>query len=148
MNPLIMAMGIVVACLIAGCGSGSETTSGPLTKVQFIQQANAICTKVAEEKNAALAEWKGEFPGGVKEISVHYNDGLKEVLGPWMEREASELETITPPKQDEAVVDRMIKNLSKAGQTLAAEGEKALTHSSLPDFQREASAYGLTCESF
>jgi len=52
---------IVVAALVAGCGSDSGSnasattgSSAPLTKAQFVKQANAICLGGLKEKEAAV----------------------------------------------------------------------------------------------
>lgn len=145
MYRLIMVMGMVaITCLGAGCGrSGDGATSSPLTKVQFIERADAICKKAAEEAEVAASSWKEEFPGGPAEAEKHPNDGLRQVLVPSMRREAEALRALEPPTEDKAAVTKLIDNLFRASETLDKEGFKALAQSGALEFKQEAAAYGL-----
>ena len=145
MHRLIMALGVAVAtCLALGCGgSESGTSSQPLTKTQFIKQANAICAKINQEGLADASAWKKSYPGGVAEAEANADDGLRTVIVPHMRRKAEELGALEPPAKDRAKVDRMVRNLSRASEMLDDEGFKALTRSGALEFRQEATAYGL-----
>jgi len=145
MYRLIMALAMAVAtCFAVGCGGSSdEATSAPLTKAEFIKQADAICTKINKEAEVAAASWKKGFPGGIAEAEEHPDDGLRKVLVPSMEREAEQLETLEPPAKDEAMVTRFIENLSRASETLDREGFKVLSQSGILGFKEEVAGYGL-----
>lgn len=141
MNRLILAAGIVVAmCLVAGCSHSGSASPG---KPEYIERADTICTKINREAAAAAASWKKDFPGGVAEAEKHPNDGLRKVLVPAITREAEQLEALEPPAGDDAVIARLVKNLSQASKTLSEEGFKALPKSGAIEFKREAAAYGL-----
>ena len=81
---LISALAIAMtACLAAGCGSsGGDTGSASATKAEYIEEAEAVCTKINREAEAAAAAWKKEFPGGAAEAEKHPNDGLNKMLIP------------------------------------------------------------------
>jgi hypothetical protein len=131
-------------CLVSGCGSAAEvSTPTPLTKAQFIKQADRICAKSAKKRDAAAASFVEGLPGGPAEAEAHLEEGFRRVVAPSVRREAQELAALAPPKGDTAVVSRMIGNLAKAGRVLAEEGPKAMSRSGLPAFEREAAAYGL-----
>jgi|SRR5690348_3791195 len=134
---------MVTACLFVGCGGSDNGTTAASSKVEYIKQAEAICTKVNREAEAAAAAWKKSFPGGAAEAEEHPNDGLRKVLVPALEREAEQLETLTPPSGDEATVTAFVEDLAKANKALKENGFKALPSSGGLDFKREAAAYGL-----
>jgi hypothetical protein len=144
MYRLIMVIGAVAAIgLVAGCGSsGEEATSAPLTKAKFIKQADAICTKATREREAAAEAWRKELPGGSEEATKKLEDGLREVIAPALKTQAEELETLTPPESEKADVRQMIASLSQASQAMEEAPKKAL-QSRVPQFEHEASDYGL-----
>jgi len=142
---LISVLGIATAtCLAVGCGSSNGSFgSAALSKPEYIERAEAICTKINREAEAAATAWKKEFPGGAAEAEKHPDDGLRKVLIPALEREADQLEALVPPTGHEAVVASFVENLSQANKALREQGFKALPRSGAIDFKREAAAYGL-----
>ena len=134
---------MLAACLVMGCGGSNNGTTAASSKAEYIKQAEAICTKVNREAEAAAAAWKRSFPGGAAEAETHPNDGLRKVLIPALEREAEELEALQPPASDEATVTAFVEDLAKASKALKENGFKALPSSGAIDFKREAAAYGL-----
>jgi hypothetical protein len=146
MYRLIMILGIVAATGFAlGCGSSSseEATSAPLTKDQFIKQADTICKEIAKEREAAADAWRKEFPGGAEEAEAHLEDGFKEIVAPSWRKEAEELETLVPPKTDQAMVTRLIGILTSASKDMEnGEAPKKVFAASLPQFEREAKSFG------
>jgi hypothetical protein len=145
MYRLIMTLGLIAAVGAGwGCGgSDGEATSEPLTKAEFIKQANALCLKINREELADAAAWKKSYPGGVAEAEAHADDALRTVIVPYMRRKAEELGALEPPAEDRAKIDRMVRNLSRASETLDDEGLEALTQSGALEFRQEATAYGL-----
>jgi hypothetical protein len=145
MYRLIMIVGLAASALLAlGCGGGGEdSSSAPLTKAQFIKQADRICAKSNRKRNAAAASFIKQLPGGSAEAEAQFDQGLKEVVAPSMNREAKELAALVAPEGDAAELSRMIGNLSKASSAIAEEGVKGVRSSGLPAFESEASAYGL-----
>jgi hypothetical protein len=144
MYRLIMSIGMVVTtCLAFGCGSAEESSSTPLTKAQFVRQADRICAKAASERKAAAASFVKGLPGGPAEAEGHLDEGLEQVVAPSLAREAKELAALAAPKNDAAEVSRMTGNLLKASKALAEEGSKAISRSVLRAFEREATGYGL-----
>jgi hypothetical protein len=144
MQRFIISVGILMlACLAAGCGGAEESASTPLTKAQFIKQADRICATSSKKRDAAAALWTDRLPGGASEAEARLDDAFKEVVAPSMQREAKDLEALPPPEADAAKVSRMIGNLAEAGSLFAEEGSKGLSRSDLPAFEKEANAYGL-----
>lgn len=145
MYRVIFVVGMVAAtCFAIGCGSSSgDTASAPLTKPQYIKQAEAICTKSTKETRKAANAWKKEFSGGAAEAEEHAAEGIAKVLVPAIKLEAEELEALEPPAKDKAVVDRFVGNLSRAGEVLEEEGFNAFPKSGALEFRQEATEYGL-----
>lgn len=152
MNKLILTtLGFVIAVGVAlGCGSGEdeatsadEKASAPLTKAQFIKQADAICTTISEERTGELSAWKKKNPEKASNSKEELDSGLKEVISASVRREAEELEALEPPAEDEVEVSRMIANLSKVSEELEQEGVKTLARPNLEQFKSEAADYGL-----
>jgi hypothetical protein len=143
MDRLIMVVGAVMAtCIAAGCGSsGEEASSVPLTKAQFIKQADAICAKAAKEREAAAEAWRKELPDLSAETVDEIEKGLKEVIAPALQQQAEELETLAAPAQDRDEVAQMISALAAVSKAMEQEPKWAF-HSSIPQFEREAKDYG------
>lgn len=151
MYRLITAIGIAATAFLAfGCGGGGEETASGgektgaanITKAQFIKQADAICAKVRKEREAAIAAYMKDYPGGATAAEENIDEGLKKVIAPSIQQEVEELEGLPVPAKDEAMVARMIENLVRGTEVLAEKGSQGLQKSGIPDFEREAAAYG------
>jgi len=138
---LVIAITVFVA--VGGCGSGEEANSPRLTRSQFIEQADRICSKYAEERKAAAASWLKKLPGGPSEAEKRIDDALSEIVAPSMKQEAAALAALVPPEADAARISQMVGHLQTASKTVAEEGSKGLSRSDLPMFEKEATAYGL-----
>lgn len=145
MYRLLIALGMgVVAWAALGCGgSGGETSATPLTKAQFIQQADRICAQLAKQRKGAVADWEAEFSGGPAEAEAHLDEGFKDIVAPSIGREADELKDLVAPEGQETAVASMLRNLSRASRVIARQGAEAVSRSGLPEFEREAATFGL-----
>ena len=134
---ILVGLGLVVAAgVVLGCGSSEdETASTPLTKAQFVKQANAICEERGKERQDKFASWEQQ--------SSDFDAGLKKVIVPSVRQEVEELEALSPPAKDEAKVSKMIENLSEVADAIEKEGAEGISGSGLSDFERETEAYGL-----
>jgi len=153
---ILMTLGLVIAVVFAfGCGSGEdeatsadEPASAPLSKAQFIQQADAICAKNRKQREVEIGDWQTNYPEGRAKAEVNVDAALKEVVAPSYKLKAESLETLVPPAQDEAAVSRMIERLSKAAEILEEDGAGGRIRSRLSQFEKEAVAYGLNACSY
>lgn len=152
MNKLILTtLGVVIAVGFAlGCGSGEdeatsadEGASAPLTRAQFIKQADAICKRVAQERQDAVARWEMENAKASSAGEADLDDLVKEIFVPSVQQEAEELKALLPPAGDEAEVARMVGRLAVASRKLERGGSEALNGSGVEQFAREAGEYGL-----
>jgi CHASE3 domain sensor protein len=121
---------VVFAALVAlvGCGGSSSNSSSTdtasvrsgeaLSKAEFVEQADAICTNRKSEREALQSE--------AEELAQEINagsDAAREELADLLakaadnaEEEFSELRGLTPPPADAATIDEM---LSSAGRQVA-----------------------------
>jgi hypothetical protein len=145
MYRVIVLIGLAAsALLVLGCGGADEESSStPLTKTQFIKQADQICAESANQRKAAVASFVKGLPGGAAEAQAHLDEGVRQVIAPSIEKEANELAVLRAPQGDTAIVSQMIDTLSKTSEHLSEEGSKGMSSASLPAFERAATAYGL-----
>lgn len=139
MYKAIIAIGVAaVACLVAGCGSsGEETAEAAVTKAQFIKRANSVCERAKKEREAAITDWEKEA------AEATFDRGLKDVVGPSLEKEAEELAALTAPEESQARVTQIIGNLSRGAAAITKKGSQVGPGSGIPQFQSEAISLGL-----
>lgn len=125
-----------------GCGGGEEEAeSAPLTKAQFVKEAEAICAESLKAREERIASWEEEGSAdGMKGAALIRAMG--EAVAPSLRREAEELKTLAPPANDEAEVTRMIEALSDAVEALE-EGDSKGAYRDIPRLERELASYGL-----
>ena len=99
---------LVAAVLVAvGCGGGSDTsTPTALSKAQYVKQANAICKKGQQEREAAVNEFVEE-----NDVKPGESRGpeLIEVVLPTLRETFDELSELPAPKGDEDTVAEIIE---------------------------------------
>ena len=154
---MAVAVGVLaVAVLGAGCGDdGESTASASVTKAQFTKEANSICAERRKEQTAAFENYGKEVQAASKDGEAAAkaerkvaNELIEEKILPSLEDQLDQMEELGAPTGDEAEIARMLNNLSKGIEELEEGGVRKLVEGgSLLDFQKEAKAYGLKCES-
>lgn len=89
---------------IAGCGGGDDEDSGPLTKDEYIAQADQICADTKTETDALEPEFNAADEAGDV-------DGAADILaeGSDITKDAfDEIEALEPPEEDQATIDEFI----------------------------------------
>jgi len=121
-----------------------EAGGEPLTKAQFIKQANAICAKTKQRQSTAFGAYvqqnKGSFSGDRKSQEKL----VLAVAIPPFQQQVEELAALSAPKSDEAEVDEIISSFEEAlqaseenpGTLLRGRGEFA-------EAEKLAAAYGM-----
>jgi hypothetical protein len=139
----IMCGGVVVGC------SGEDDASADVTKAQFTEEADAVCAERKKDWDAMAAAFtrKTEAEEGVsfKEASERTDAFVSESIVPLLEDELASLEELDVPEGDEAKVDKMLQNRSRAIQKIKDEGSEVLLGNPFKTFEKEAKAYGLNC---
>jgi hypothetical protein len=166
---ILIILGVIaVAGFAFGCGSGEEeatskgeataqseatqnettsedeTTSAPLTKKEFIKQANAICVESAKQLEADVSAWMKEYPGGPAAARKNIDEAVQEIAVPAVRRKAEELGSLVPPAEDQAEISQILENLEKVSRIYEKEGEKSLIGPDSEQVGEEMEDYGLS----
>jgi hypothetical protein len=117
-----LAVGVVALLGFAGCGGSDESqstaASAPprLTKAQFVEQMNAVCYKNSEDQQRMFYAFKrkrGYSAGAVPPIPVQ-EIYIRRIVLPTVRRTIPELESLRPPKSQEARLEAFIRALDRA----------------------------------
>jgi hypothetical protein len=135
-----------VALLAAGCGGDDEapdTTVGtPLSKADFIAQADAICAEGSDTIDAAAAEEFGTSRPSPEEGAAFVED----VVIPTLEDEANQIDELGPPNGDVDDVEALVEGLRGAIEEVEDNPEGILdgsARSTFADVNELAADYGL-----
>ena len=143
---VVVAAGLIVV-LAAACGSSSKPDSNkPLSKAEYIKQADSICRTYGERISSVV----GSAGSGLtlEESKKIFNDKLI----PLFRAEQDELRALRPPKEDAAVLDRALVRMSSGINTIvgrvdAAESIEQLNEikpTGIGDWRLAAGKYGMT----
>lgn len=131
---------ILVALLIAGCGSddsGSET-AGPLTRDEFIAQADQIC----EAESQAAEEELADYPEDPTEDEIRA--AVTEIVVPSIDRQLESIGALEFPEGDEEEVGEILDQLREAND--AVREDPLLVNSPVGPFEEAsqlAADYGM-----
>jgi hypothetical protein len=146
-----MARGIlgVIVCLFllaiaVGCGGGGSSDAAPLTKAQFVQQANSICRKGEEEKQRALLAAARER-GGKTADQTQLEELITESALPPIRTMTSQLAELEAPSADKAGFKAMVRELERANAKAERNPSLALDPAKDPfrGADKRAGNYGL-----
>jgi NH3-dependent NAD+ synthetase len=153
-----LVAGAISVVLVVGCGGGDDSTAAAtITKAEFTKQADAICAKSKETREAAVAEMDEKYYEieGTDTASQPANGDLERKLAeemvdnkivPLMKEQLAGLENLSAPDGDEAEVSKLVESYATLLDETEKEGFKALiTFVGIDDFQKKAKAYGLNC---
>ena len=107
----VIAAGLVVAALLVGCGADeddggfSPIVSEPMSKVEFLREADRICVGVEAQIEAAADELvlgsRRPDPREVERVAL-------DVVVPALETEVAAIGALSPPPGDEARVEAIL----------------------------------------
>jgi hypothetical protein len=124
-----------------GCGSGSDS-DGPLTKAEFIEQGDALCKKVDDQKKKdtkAFATETGLLSG--KPLSAADEKRfILTIAMPPIQAEAEELRALEPP--DEPAVKSILSELEKAVKASEENARKGKASDTFAQVAKQAEEYG------
>lgn len=155
----------VTVALISGCGSSgsstdsaetttaaasetasSDASSGPLTKKEYVEQAEMICRQGLRKKdqnlNAAIKNLPPEDAGTLTKES-----GGKVVtlaILPVYDEIIEQLSGLTPPQSDEPAADLIVQKYEAAMQAAAEDPAATIDSNPFLAGDRAAEAYGIT----
>jgi hypothetical protein len=155
---IVLTSAVAAGLLFASCGIQSE----PLSKAEFIEQANAICQStnnrvepLFEEVYNNLEDVDWDDPDNELLLFVRFDEAMDEVL-PIMNEQLDSIGALEPPSEDEELIDELIADQEAALTEFAvlmdaaADGDEpalaALDSEEDPfeEINRRARDYGLT----
>lgn len=138
----LTAVTIVGVLALAGCGGDDSSTSTqaaePLTKSEFIAQADAICG----EQNQIIEKAANEtFSSGSAPTSEQIQE-FADTMVPALRAELEGIQALTPPEADQQEVDAMLASLQTGIEQI--EGDPgSLQNDPLAEASSRAQSYGL-----
>lgn len=147
----IAAFAVAAAILASGCGSGGsdpiEIQTGSLSKAEFINKADAICTKGQERGGRELASYMSKnhvtLTGPLPEAAAVGLFGA--VIEPTYQREITEISELGAPNKDAKKVAAMLEAIEAGLAKAQRDPAGALGRNELvPTAGALARAYGLT----
>ena len=155
---MVLASTVAAGLLIASCGADSE----PLSKADFIDQADAICRSTNErieplfdEVYAGVEDVDLDDPDNQLVLFVRFDEALEEVL-PIMSEQLDDIRSLEPPSEDRELIEELLVDQEAAIAEFAvlmdaaAGGDEAALvaldtqEDPLDDVNRRARDYGLT----
>jgi hypothetical protein len=154
---IVLTSAAAAGLVFASCGVQSE----PLSKAEFIEQANAICQStndrvepLFEEVYNNLEDVDWDDPDNKLLLFVRFDEAMDEVL-PIMNEQLDSIGALEPPAEDEELIDELIADQDAALTEFAvlmdaaADGDEAalsaLDNEEDPfeEIDRRARDYGL-----
>jgi hypothetical protein len=119
---IALMLALAAALIAAGCGDGDGSTSStaagePLSKAEFISQADQICA----EGDAKIDEGGQAFAGTAGE---KVDELVGTVIVPGYRDEIEQLRELTPPEGDEAEVEEFLNTFEQGIDALDQNPEQ------------------------
>lgn len=135
---------IVLGLVLSSCGEGSGATAAkPLTRAQFIKRANAICEKQEGQKyrrlEARLKPGVGLFEVSPAELETLFST----VVLPLYDELLSEMESLTPPPEDEAKIEEVFDKYRATLKSTESNPRQLLRRNPFIATDEVAARYGL-----
>jgi ABC-type glycerol-3-phosphate transport system substrate-binding protein len=119
---VLFAGALAIAMVAAGCGSSSSDSTDAtvtLTKVEFVNQGDAICKKGSEQiEDEANAFAKENNIDTSKPTKAEQEEVIAGVLGPALQKQADEISALGAPDGEEEKVEAVIEALESGAEEL------------------------------
>lgn len=137
-SSLLMLLGV-------GCGGGdAEPAVDPLTKPQFMKQANAICEKELREKDEAVQQAFSKAAKAGQPSQRALEGIVSRVVLPSFEKTTNELAELTPPAKEADTVEGILRKFKEVLKETEEDPGRMLTADPFIPASEAAKAYGLT----
>ena len=105
---LLITMAATIA-LMVGCGGSDEE---PLTKAEFVKQADRICTRIGQDVQTELSTYVERQPAEGKNQTQQelFAGAVEEILLPAYEANVSEIGSLAPPAEGEEKVNAYLRS--------------------------------------
>jgi hypothetical protein len=97
---------MAIGLLIAGCGGGDG--GEPLSKADFAQQTNAICTTANKKRTAIDEKFESSTDGPIAALEI----------------EMEGIEDLTPPAADEEQIETMLTDMQNVIDVIESEASR------------------------
>lgn len=130
---------MVAGLTSVGCGDSAD--AGPLTKSQFLQEADSICRTANQEREEALKEAAEQEDTGGGSESEYF---VTEAALPPVESMTEDLGDLVPPRGDEKEVEAIIAAFEQGIARIEADPTDLTTAvSAFTKANQLSEAYGL-----
>lgn len=147
---IFLCLAIAIAAAAVGCGGSDEDSSAasdsPLTKTEFIKQAEEVCNQARGNLSGAFTAYLKKHENSSLSKEEVFADMMQTVLLPTIEKGIEGLEELEPPPADKARIEAFLvaqqkgvdsmRNLKRLSE--GPDGEKYLEPASTL-----ARAYGI-----
>jgi hypothetical protein len=134
---------IAIALIVAGCGGGgSDSSTAALTKAEYLKQANAICKKGQQEREAAVNELAEEVKPGADVGELPKAGLVKAIIDP-LGNMVDELAALPAPEGDEEQVEEIVEAYEKPVEEIEEEENAAFQGGLFQEADKKALKYGI-----
>lgn len=146
-SSIALLVSAAIAASLLGCGGGSESGTAdtpPLTKTQYVRQANEVCQAGLHKKDQqvkAAAERQGQEVLADPEAAQSL---IEEAVIPTYGETISQLKQLNPPANDKGTVAKMIGDYDAALQETKSDPVAAFQKNPFAKANEVAADYGLT----
>lgn len=141
----LMALVVVGAVLVSGCGGGEDTADATetLTKAEFIEQGEVICKEVVKQREQAINKFGEENGFSLQAANKKQLEELvTEVALPTLHQQTEKFRALGAPKGDEAQVDEIIVGWESATKEVEENPGLATEGDPFDEADAQARAYG------
>jgi hypothetical protein len=122
----IIVGALAVALVAAGCGSGG---SDPVTKAEYVKEANAVCDRGERERSEAISEYGETTNQSLPQKQLQ--KGLVEAALPSYQNLSSELSALPVPKEGAKQVEEFDRAFGAAVEAMEARWHVAIDNPAL-----------------
>jgi phosphosulfolactate synthase (CoM biosynthesis protein A) len=148
---MALLFGVLAVALVAGCGGSSDSSSSSssdsgssLSKAEFIEQGDEICTKGDQAIEAEANEFAKE--NGIdteKPTKAQQEEVIAQVVAPAVKQQGEEIGDLGPPSGDEEQVEAIVEAVGRGADELEKDPGGLLEGKNpLKEGSKLARAYG------
>lgn len=143
---------VVLAVVVAGCGSSSEDSSSTsstasLSKAEFLKQGNAICKEGNESINAEFEEFSKEnnLSESEEPPKAVQEEAIEQILIPSINGQIEDIRALGTPEGDEGELEEVFTAEEEVVEEAEAEPTSLFeTTTAQKEANKLAREYGLT----
>lgn len=149
---VLAALGaLLIAVVFGGCGSSgsnasaTDSSSEPLTKAEFVKQAESICQQATKKKDAAVTQALKERAAQAQgpPPAAETAKLVEETVLPPYKQAIDQIGQLRAPQGDEAKVESFVGEFESALQAIEAEPALAAKKNPFAAADEAAEKYGI-----